>query len=391
MGTYEKVTQVGLDVHRKFSIASLRDGAGRVLARERLEHADRIRLRERISKWPSKTPVVLEGSFGWGWMCDELIDLQMEPHLASTRKAAAWRESHGYAKSNKIDADLLGELWDQKPTVKNGRLHRWWEVWLAPQEVRDERELLRYRMSLVQVQTGVKNRIHATLHRHGIVQEHSDLFGTGGRRFLSLLLADEQALRETARQTLKNQLILLDTLRRLIVRATQQFRTTLKRSEPGQRLMTMPGVSTVLAYTIVAEIGRIERFGDSRSLLRYSLLAPLADDSGEDREGKPIGRRIGHAGRTTLQWAWIEAAHGAVRKDKMLRDIFNRRTNNGKEDRGRGYIKVANRMCRIGYSLWKNQVDYQETPPQRPGSVKEQRELVSSGNGPALPPYGQEL
>jgi len=155
--------------------------------------------------------------------------------------------------------------------------------------------------------------------------------------------------------------------------------------------MTLPGVSTVLAYTIVAEIGRIERFANPRGLLRYSLLAPEADDSGEERPGKPLGRRIGHAGRTTLQWAWIQAAHGAVRKDANFRATFNRRTNNGKEDRGRGYITVANRMCRIGYAMWKKQTDYQEVPPPRPGSVKKEKELVSSGNGPALLTYGHRL
>jgi transposase len=242
-------------------------------------------------------------------------------------------------------------------------------------------------MSLVRVQTGVKNRIHALLHRHGIIAEFGDLFGVAGRRFLSLLLTDEKALRQTARQTLKDQLVLLDALRRLIARATRQFRATMKRSETGQRLMTLPGVSTVLAYTIVAEIGRIERFANSRCLLRYSLLAPQADDSGEDRPGKPIGRTIGHAGRTTLQWAWIEAAHGAVRRDAAFRAVFDRRTDNGKEDKGRGYITVANRMCRIAYAMWKKQENYQEIWPERPGSHK-RRELISSGNGPALGPYG---
>jgi transposase len=293
-------------------------------------------------------------------MSDELSAAGLDPHLASSRKVAAWRDARGLAKSNKIDADLLSELWDQKP--------RWWEVWLAPREVRDQRELLRHRMSLVRMQTGLKNRIHALLHRHGIVNEHSDLFGVSGRRMLELLVNDQERLREMSRRVLKDQLIMLDALRRSIARATRQFRLMVQGSEPARALTTLPGISTVLAYTIVAEIGRIERFRDARHLLSYSLLAPRADDSGEERAGKPIGRKIGHAGRTTLQWAWIEAAHGAVRKDPGMRAIFDRRTENGKKDRGRGYITVANRICKIGYSMWKNNKDYQEVPPTRPGN-----------------------
>jgi transposase len=373
MRTQSKVTQIGLDVHRNFSLASLRDGSSKVIARERLEHADRNLLRKRISSWPPATPVILEGTFGWGWICDELLALNMDPHLASSRKVSGWREHLGLAKSNRIDADLLGRLWNEK--------ERWWEIWMAPPEVRDQRELLRYRMSLVQVQTGVKNRIHAVLHRHGIINEWSDLFGTSGRRFLSLLLGDEDALRETGRQTLRGHLVLLDTLRRLIAQATRQFKVMVQHDAAAQRLMTLPGVSTVLAYTIVSEIGSIGRFANSRQLLRYSLLAPKADDSGDEREGKPIGRRIGHAGRKTLQWAWIEAAHGAVRKDPNLRAIFNRRTNDGKDDRGRGYITVANHMCRIGYAMWKKGTEYQEVVPTRPGSQEQKDEQSRPGTG----------
>jgi len=383
MKQYDTVTQIGLDVHRKFSLASLRDANGKLVARQRLEHSmDRQELRKGIGRWPAGTPVVLEATFGWGWLSDELVAGKMAPHLASSRKVAGWRDSRGLAKSNKIDADLLSELWREKRISKHGVAKHWWEVWLAPPEVRDQRELLRHRRSLVQVQTAVKNRLHAILHRHGILNENSDLFGVAGRRFLSLLVTDAQALGESSRQTLKQELMLLDQLRLLIARCTRQFRATLKRSATGQRLMTLPGVSTVLAYSILAEIGQIERFANSRCLLRYSLLAPQADDSGEERAGKPIGRYIGHAGRATLQWAWIEAAHGAVRK------IYNRRTDNGKQDRGRGYITVANHLCRIGYALWKKGTVYQEVPPARPGSARAKQELDSSGNGPALRPYG---
>jgi transposase len=373
MGTAINVSQIGLDVHRNFSLATARDQSHRIVWRQRLEHADRSALRKRLSLWPKGTAVILEGTFGWGWMSDELLAQGLDPHLSSSSKVAGWRQARGLAKSNKIDADLLSELWSER--------QRWWEVWLAPQLVRDQRELLRHRMSLVRAQTEVKNRVHALLHRHGTLHGFSDLFGVKGRRFLSLLVEDEKQLRDAGRRTLKDQLILLDTLRRLIARATRQFRLELKRSEPGQRLITLPGISTVLAYTIVAEIGRIERFKNARKLLRYSLLAPMADDSGEQKPGKPIGRRIGHAGRATLQWAWIEAARGAVRSDAPLRELYNRRTDNGTNDRNRGYIAVANRLCRIGYAMWKKQSNYQEVRPTRPGSQKHPANLSRPGTG----------
>jgi len=364
MGTKKTVTNMGLDCHRKFSQVSARDPRGRIVWRQRLEHADRAALRQRLGQWP-KVPVVLEGSFGWGWMSDELSAAGLEPHLANCRKVEAWRrEVQGSAKSNRIDADLLGELWSQP---RRGDGSHWWEVWLAPPEVREQREWLRYRMGLVQVQTMLKNRIHATLHRHGIVQPHSDLFGTAGRRFLSLLVGDarQDLLPASGRATLKGLLVLLDQVRRLVAQATRQFRREVNASPAARRLMTLPGVSWILAYTILAEIGSIERFLSARHLASYGLLVPRADDSGED-DPQRGGRRIGHAGRQTLQWAFIEAAHGAVKSSPRLRGIFDRRTDGGTREKNRGYIAVANELCRIAYLLWSKQVDYREIAEAAP-------------------------
>lgn len=365
MGMLQKVTHVGLDCHKNFSTLSGRDEAGKVVLRERLEHADRSELRRRLGQYPKGTPVVLEGTFGWGWMSDEVSAAGLEPHLASGSKLAGWRQARGLAKNNKLDADLLSEAWEEK--------RRWWEVWLAPGSVRDWREWLRYRMALVGMQTGLKNRIHALLHRHGILHPHSDLFGVAGRAFLATLIQEPDAtLRCSAKAVLGGYLRVLEQTRKLIAQGTRQFRKEVKASAAARRLMTLPGISWILAYTILAEVGQIERFANARKLSRYSCLAPLADDSGDDDGGAPIGRHVGHAGRRALKWAWIEAAHGAVSHGGRFKAIFDRRTNGGKRDRNRGYIAVAHELCRLAYVLWTKEVDYSDSPPPRPGAGKDQ-------------------
>ena len=57
-----KGSPVGLDNHRRFSRATARDAGGRILFRQRLNHADRQQLRREMAHWPAGTPVILEGS-----------------------------------------------------------------------------------------------------------------------------------------------------------------------------------------------------------------------------------------------------------------------------------------------------------------------------------------
>jgi transposase len=371
MRTESTITQAGLDNHRNFSRLSGRDSTGRIVFRRRLEHKDRQKLREDLRCLPAGTPVVLEGTFGWGWMSDELKACELDPHLASSRKVAGWREARGMAKNNKIDGDLLSELWSEP--------ERWWEVWLAPPEVRDQREWLRYRMSLVRIQTSVKNRIHATLHRHGVLHEFSDLFGKKGLMFLKGLCqapagpapADQPTvvspLSGSGRGTLAGHLKLLGQVRQQVAGVTRMISKIVSKSEEGERWRSLPGVSWVLAYTILAETGPSLRFSNHRKYAAYALLAPRDDDSG-DEGGEMPSRRVGHMGRLTLKWAFIEAAHGAARKSEHFKGIFDRRTNGGKRDRGRGFIAVAHELSRVGLSCCHYERDYSEERPPRPGS-----------------------
>jgi transposase len=365
MGTQKKVTHVGLDCHKNFSRVTARDEHGKVAFRQRLEHADRQELRKQLRAWPAGLPVVLEGTFGWGWLSDEIQAAGHQPHLASSRKTAAWRQARGMAKSNRIDADLLSELWPEK--------ERWWEVWLAPPEVRDQREWLRYRMTLVRTQTAIKNRIHATLHRHGVLHPHSDLFGVAGWKFLKALSSpDDATLRDSARATLAGYLKLLGHVRRQIAEATRELARQLRKSEEGELWRSLPGVSWVLAYTILAEVGWVRRFQDGRRLCSYALLVPIAHDSGDEHDAAPLGRHVGHLGRRVLKWALIEAARGAVRKSAFFRAIWDRRTDGGKRDRCRGYIAVARELCRVGHSCVKGRRRYREERPAKAGQAATQ-------------------
>ena len=104
-----KITPLDLDRHRTFSNVSAREAEGKLVWRKRLEHAGRRALRKELQTWPKGASVVLEGTFGGGWLSDELSLAGLEPHPAGSKKVAAWRDARGLANSNRTDADWLSE------------------------------------------------------------------------------------------------------------------------------------------------------------------------------------------------------------------------------------------------------------------------------------------
>jgi len=372
------VACAGMDVHYKFSNVTFRGSDGRIVSRQRLDHPDRRKLAVRLSCWPKGLPVVMEASFGWGWLSDLVEAAGLEVHLSNCYKLEQMRKARGWVKTNKKDADLVSllplEPWD------------WWRVWRAPPEVRDRREQMRFRADLVACQTEVKNRIHAIFHRHGIFHEFSDLFGGQGRRFLTeLCMRGSPHLSPQALQALRGQVRLLDHLRRQLADVARILHQQLIQTPLIRRLKTIDGLGLILSHVVVSEIGQIERFRNHKALASYSLLAPRSNDTGQEDPGQsPKGRHLGQQGNRTLKWAFIEAAHGAVRSGGRWRAMYDRVTAGGTKDRNRGYIKIARELVKVVYAVWAKGVDYQPTAPARPGSRKKNKSR--SGTGQLLHP-----
>lgn len=354
---YDNVASCGMDVHYRFSTVTFRDADGGIVRRERLDHRDRSALRKRLSQWPAAAPIVMEASFGWGWLSDEMADRGLDVHLSNCFKVKQMRKARGEVKTNRKDADLLSTL-PFEPTP-------WWEVWLVPPDVREKREWLRYRSHLVGLQTQMKNRIHAIFHRHGIFHDFSDLFGTKGRAFLLDLCRDGSPyLSQGALAALRGEVTMLNQVRKQLADIAWFLKNNLGKDPIVVDLMTLPGIGLILAHTIVSEIGHILRFRNHRALASYSRLAPIANDTGEDDpQQTPQGRHLGYRGNSTLQWAFIEAAHGAVKHGEPFGDIFDRHTHNRKTNRNRGYIKVARQLVKIVYAIWRDQRPYSPVAP----------------------------
>lgn len=306
---------VGIDLHRRRSFLTAITDEGEVCLRRRIVN-DREAFLELLGD-PRGTHVALEATYGWEWLSDLLEDAGFELHLAHplrTRAIAAAR-----VKTDAVDATTLAQL------LRAGLLP---EAYIAPRELRDVRELLRHRVTLVAMRSALKNRVHAILAKHGVFHQHSDLFGKAGRQFLA-----EVKLRQAPRQRLDSLLALLDDFDREIDTTAKEIDRQARADERVKLLCQIHGIGRYTAMLIIAEIGDVRRFPTARHLCAWAGLTPTVRSS----DGKARLGHISRQGSSILRWAVIEAATHVPTRGGPLRQQFERIA----KRRGRKVARVA--------------------------------------------------
>jgi transposase len=346
----QSVAVLALDIHKRFSRGVLLNRAGEVLEKKRLEHAARQEMRAWLEQLAEGTDTVLEATFNWPWIADLVQEVGLAAHLADPRETGRLRR--GKPKNDDRDAIFLGTLF------LGGAVFP--EVYLAPPEVRRRRAVSRQRMLLVRVRTCQKNNIHGQLHRLGIdlSAQVSDIFSPKGRRLLQRL-----TLPEHEREMLEHKLGVVDVLTALIEPLEEQMHRELAQDPRAPILISLPGIAELLAYTILAEIGEIERFGHRRALAAYSGTLPLDNKSAD----KDFGSHTGGACNGCLRWAAIEAVTGAVRAGGPLRALYMRVRQRHPDVPGKARVAVARQIMELVWVLLTRGETYRREPPRRPG------------------------
>jgi transposase len=242
-------------------------------------------------------------------------------------------------KTDKIDSMVLAVL-SHRDLVP--------AIWLPGPRVRDQRELSRFRMHLVHHKSSLKNRIHSTLINFGRPCPVTDLFGAEGRRLLAKL-----DVPEPWRSNVGASLELIDHLERQIDQINRRLRAGHADHPYIPLLMSVPGIRWVLAFTIAAEIGEIERFSSPEKLAGYTGLCPRVDQSGErDRRG-PLTKH----GPTYLRWALLEATMHALRHPAYCERYQRTKRRLGKQRGAKvAQVDIARRLAHaIWHMLTRNQ------------------------------------
>ena len=155
---------VAIDLHRRRSLIVRDDEHGEELEVLRIEN-DPVALSAALAEAGPEPEVAIEATYGWYWAVDVLQAEGARVHLV----------------------DPLGLNWDNR-RVKNDyrdcrelldrlRLGVLPEAWIAPPEIRELRELVRYRAKLVALRTGLKAQVKAVLAKEGLHPPIDDLWG----------------------------------------------------------------------------------------------------------------------------------------------------------------------------------------------------------------------
>jgi len=122
-------------------------------------------------------------------------------------------------------------------------------------------------------------------------------------------------------------------------------------------LCSLPGVGKITANALIAEIGNIERFKNSKSLIAYAGLDPRVRQSGKLLHHNT---RLTKRGSPYLRKALFTAASIGLRHDKELGDYYTKKRNEGRSYK-EAVIATARKLTNRAYAVWKERRVYVKT------------------------------
>jgi transposase len=316
---------VGIDLHRRRSVIVRMTESGEQLSAVRIGN-DPVALALAAVEEAGENPeVVLEATYGWYWAADVLQAAGASVHLAHPLGVKGF--SYRRVKNDQRDAADLADL------LRMGRLP---EAWIAPPQVRELRELVRYRAKLVAIRSGLRAQAHSVLAKNGVLIAASDLFGLAAREKVeNTPLPAPYALR------LRSLLDLIDTLDAQEHRFARLVADQLCGHAGYTEIQRLPGIGPTFAAVFVAEIGQVDRFASPAHLCSWAGLTP------RHYESDTVVRRghITKQGSKLVRWAAVEA----VQRRTTAKIAADRARIQARRGKNIAKVAAARKLLRLVY------------------------------------------
>jgi transposase len=368
-------TCCGIDVHAKTAVACLiKQGRKQTLTFSTMT-SDLLRLLDWLTV-EGCTIIAIESTGVYWRPVFNVLEGSIEVMLVNARhvKAVPGR------KTDVKDCEWLADL------LRHGLLK---PSFIPPIEIRELRELTRYRQSLVREQASVANRVQKIAESGNIKlsQVASDALGVSGRRMLRALAAGEtdvEKMSQMARTRLRNKRAELKqalegrltraqrwVLGQLLDRYEELERGIEKVNEEISRevescrdpfvaqavelLDSIPGIGEPVAQVIVSEIGvNMRQFASDKHLASWAGMCPGNNESaGKRKSGKTT------KGSQYLRTALVQAAWAASRtKETYLSAQYQRLVK--RMGKNKALVAVGHTILVIVYHVLARRQSYQE-------------------------------
>ena len=328
---------VGLDLHKNYLQAAVVDKKGSLLKEQRIPNQeDSIKLfLDRTLKKSKKNEIVIESSSTW-YHVYELLSEEERNHVILSNPIKTKAIASAKVKTDKVDALTLAQL------LRGGYIP---ECYIPPRHIMDLREMVRYRASLVNARTSVKNKIHAILLMKGIKIN---------AEYRPFTIQFVQELKKIGDYRIDGFLNVISSLNEEIREISLKIKNESSGDEYAKLLLTIPGIGYYSALLISSEIGDINRFPDSHHLCSYAGLTPSTHSSG----GVTYHGSMTKTGSKYLRWILVECARSHIRteKESSLTKFYLHLAK--KRGSSKASVATASKLLRMIYWILKEKRPY---------------------------------
>jgi len=326
----------GIDLHSNNNVIVIINASGETTLERRVPNELPVILKTLEPFAQELVGLVVESTYNWYWLVDDLMEHRYKVHLANTN---AIQQYDGLkCTDDKTDARWLAEL------LRLGILK---EGYIYPKAERGIRDLLRKRMRLVQNRTqcglSLKNLFSRQLGRN--------------LPYKSLDILDDKRVQELfadpfVAQSALSSLAIIRCLDQQIRHIVNYLAPVLKLKPEYQALLSVEGIGKILAATISLETGNIRRFKGVGNFASYCRCVRSERTSNKKKKGKNNTKN----GNKYLSWAFIEAAEFARRYNEQARRFYQRKA--AKTYPVIARKALAHKLARASYFIMRDQVPF---------------------------------
>lgn len=313
---------IGLDLHKKIIVYCIKTVSGDIVSRGTVA-ATRPALVKWIEGLPQPWVAAMEATMFTGWVYDFLKPHAKELIVAHPEMLKAITAAK--KKNDRADAEKICDLL---------RVDLLPQCYMAPEDIRELRRVLRYRNHVVRIATTVKNKMSGLLMEVGAEYSKKRLHG---RTYFRNLLETVDDVPSSVKELLTLSRAGLEMFAAVQKKLLAALRENDLIRERVRRLMTIPGVGEVTALTWVLEIGDPNRFSVSQAISYCGLCSAQKESAGKEIRGPISKKRNKH-----LQAVLIEAAKLAPHWNPQLAKVHERELPKG--NRNRATLAVARKL-----------------------------------------------